>query len=37
MAVIDVPHFCAAAGHTLIETGTEGTARVWLIRRGPGG
>ncbi|MCU0907960.1 MAG: sulfurtransferase TusA family protein [Rhodobacteraceae bacterium] len=36
-AIVDVPHFCAEAGHTLIgveETG-EG-ARSYLIRRGQG-
>ncbi|MCB2135704.1 MAG: sulfurtransferase TusA family protein [Rhodobacteraceae bacterium] len=33
-AVVDVPHFCAEAGHELIETGQEGAAQVYLIRRG---
>ncbi|MGQ0565507.1 MAG: sulfurtransferase TusA family protein [Gemmobacter sp.] len=33
-AVIDVPHFCAEAGHDLIATGAEGAAQVYLIRRG---
>lgn len=32
-AVVDVPHFCAEAGHDLVETGTEGAAQVYLIRR----
>ncbi len=36
MAAIDVPHFCAEAGHALVGTGTEAGARTWLIRRGPG-
>lgn len=34
-AVVDVPHFCAEAGHAIIEeTATEDGARSWLIRRG---
>ena len=33
-AVIDVPHFCAEAGHTLISSTASGTARIYLIRRG---
>ncbi|WP_417721828.1 sulfurtransferase TusA family protein [Salipiger sp.] len=33
-AVIDVPHFCAEAGHALVATGDEGAAQVYLIRKG---
>ena len=33
-AVVDVPHFCAEAGHDLLETHDEGLAQVYLIRRG---
>jgi len=34
-AVVDVPHFCAEAGHALLsEAPGEGRARVWLIRKG---
>lgn len=33
-AVIDVPHFCAEAGHDLISTVEDGAAQVYLIRRG---
>ncbi|MDP2738666.1 MAG: sulfurtransferase TusA family protein [Pseudorhodobacter sp.] len=33
-AVIDVPHFCAEVGHTLISSTASGTARIYLIRRG---
>lgn len=33
-AVIDVPHFCAEAGHALISSTASGTARTYLIRRG---
>lgn len=32
-AVIDVPHFCAEAGHELISTAEDGAAQVYLIRR----
>lgn len=34
VAVIDLPHFCAEAGHTLVETSEEDGAQVWVIRRG---
>ncbi|MCU0800781.1 MAG: sulfurtransferase TusA family protein [Rhodobacteraceae bacterium] len=34
MAAIDLPHFCAEAGHLLLETRLEGGAQVYLIRRG---
>lgn len=34
-AVIDVPHFCAEAGHDLIGTGEDGGAQIYLIRRRP--
>ncbi len=33
-AVIDVPHFCAEAGHALIGSTASGPARIYLIRRG---
>ena len=34
-AAIDVPHFCAEAGHTVLDEADLGhPARVWLIRRG---
>ncbi|MGY6409513.1 MAG: sulfurtransferase TusA family protein [Alkalilacustris sp.] len=32
-AVVDVPHFCAEAGHALLSGAPEGDAQVWLIRR----
>lgn len=35
MAAIDMPHFCAEAGHSLFETGQDGAVQVYLIRRGP--
>ncbi len=33
-AVIDFPHFCTEAGHSLIETGAEEAAQVYFIRKG---
>jgi len=34
-AVVDVPHFCAEAGHTLLGVAETSTgARAYLIRRG---
>ncbi len=36
VAVIDVPHFCAQAGHEVLFQGHEDSAQVWLIRRGTG-
>jgi len=33
-AVVDVPHFCAEAGHALVGTTSEQDAQVYLIRRG---
>lgn len=33
-AVIDVPHFCAQAGHDLILTEQQGAEQIYLIRRG---
>jgi tRNA 2-thiouridine synthesizing protein A len=32
-AVIDVPHFCAEQGHTLVSTTPRGTATLYLIRK----
>ncbi len=32
-AAVDVPHFCAEAGHVLLSEAAEGAAQVWLIRR----
>lgn len=31
-AAVDVPHFCAEAGHEIV--GRDAEAGVWLIRRG---
>ncbi len=33
-AIVDVPHFCAEAGHTLLARSDEAGAQVYLIRRG---
>lgn len=33
-AVIDVPHFCAEAGHALVEATTDGDVQVFLVRKG---
>ena len=32
-AVVDIPHFCAEAGHELLEQETEGTVQRYLIRK----
>ena len=32
-AVVDVPHFCAEQGHTLLETREGDDAQIYLIRR----
>ena len=34
MAVIDVPHFCAEAGHELLESAGTETGHVHFVRRG---
>lgn len=33
-SMIDVPHFCAGAGHQVLEARVDGAVRVFLIRRG---
>ena len=33
-AIVDVPHFCAEAGHTLVDTQTEGAVQVYQVRKG---
>lgn len=33
-AVIDVPHFCAEAGHVLVETSDDGDTQIYLVRKG---
>lgn len=34
MAAIDLPHFCAEAGHEFLEARAEGAVGVYLIRVG---
>jgi tRNA 2-thiouridine synthesizing protein A len=33
-AVIDIPHFCAEAGHSLIVSEDLGDAQLYVIRKG---
>ncbi|MBJ6370729.1 sulfurtransferase TusA family protein [Sedimentitalea arenosa] len=33
-AIVDVPHFCAEAGHALLDQSDGGTHQVYLIRKG---
>lgn len=33
-AVIDVPHFCAEAGHVLISSNLDGPVQTYVIRKG---
>ena len=33
-AIIDIPHFCAEAGHELINQVEDGEAMIWDIRKG---
>jgi tRNA 2-thiouridine synthesizing protein A len=33
-AIVDVPHFCAEAGHTLVETTDEGSAQIYHVKKG---
>ena len=33
-AIIDIPHFCAEAGHTLISSDLDGPVQVHVIRKG---
>jgi tRNA 2-thiouridine synthesizing protein A len=35
MAAIDMPHFCAEAGHSLVETRQDGAVQIYVILRGP--
>ena len=32
-AVVDIPHFCAESGHTLLETREDQGAQAYFIRR----
>lgn len=33
-AIVDVPHFCAEAGHALVSHSDDGPHQVYLIRKG---
>lgn len=33
-AVVDVPHFCAEAGHTLVSADTSDSVQTYVIRKG---
>ncbi|MDF3413589.1 sulfurtransferase TusA family protein [Sulfitobacter sp. M57] len=33
-AFIDVPHFCAEAGHGLLDTREDGGVQIYLVRKG---
>ncbi len=33
-AVIDMPHFCAEAGHELVSSDVDGAVQVYVIRKG---
>ena len=33
-AIVDVPHFCAEAGHALVEQREEGDTQIYIIRKG---
>lgn len=33
-AVVDVPHFCAEAGHTLVSSDTADRVQTYVIRKG---
>lgn len=32
-AVVDVPHFCAEAGHELVSTTADGPVQIYVIRK----
>ncbi|MFT4706295.1 MAG: tRNA 2-thiouridine synthesizing protein A [Yoonia sp.] len=33
-AVVDIPHFCAEAGHTLVDISDQGETQLYVIRKG---
>lgn len=33
-AIVDMPHFCAEAGHTLVKSDAQEDGMVWVIRKG---
>lgn len=35
IAVVDIPHFCAEAGHDMVRVEDRGDAQAYLVRRAP--
>lgn len=35
-AIVDMPHFCAEAGHELVSSQNEGATAFWIVRKGGG-
>ena len=33
-AIVDIPHFCTEAGHTLIRSDLDGPVQCYVIRKG---
>lgn len=33
-AIVDIPHFCAEAGHTLVSSDLDGPVQSYVIRKG---
>ncbi len=33
-AIVDIPHFCSEAGHTLVSSDLDGPVQVHVIRKG---
>jgi len=33
-AIVDIPHFCAEAGHTLVEMTDDGAVQLFIICKG---
>ena len=33
-AIVDIPHFCTEAGHTLVSSDLDGPVHVYVIRKG---
>ncbi|MEM7631563.1 MAG: sulfurtransferase TusA family protein [Pseudomonadota bacterium] len=33
-AIVDIPHFCTEAGHTLVSSDLDGPVQVYVIRKG---
>ncbi len=33
-AIVDIPHFCAQAGHILVEMTADGSGQLYVVRKG---